>query len=159
MTAAGRRRSFGRAAITTYASNLVMAGLSLVNVLIMSRALGPAGRGEFVFLTTIAMLTSTLSSLGVEEATANIAGSEPHRRRSLAGNAALLSFAFGLLAIAILAVLMAVFPGVAGDSDPTLRWLALASIPMLIFLFYLQFLVRRTTGSQRRTWLRWSGRR
>ena len=146
MTAAGRRRSFGRAAITTYASNLVMAGLSLVNVLIMSRALGPAGRGEFVFLTTIAMLTSTLSSLGVEEATANIAGSEPHRRRSLAGNAALLSFAFGLLAIAILAVLMAVFPGVAGDSDPTLRWLALASIPMLIFLFYLQFLVRADYG-------------
>ena len=146
MKAAGRRPSFGRAALTTYATNLLMAALSLVNVLIMARALGPSGRGEFVFLTTIAMLTSTLSSLGVEEASANIAGREPHRRRALGGNAALLSFAFGLIAIAVLAILMAVFPGVAGDSDPTLRWLALASIPMLIFLFYLQFLVRADYG-------------
>ena len=124
VTAAGRRPSAGRAALTTYATNLLMAALSLVNVLIMARALGPSGRGEFVFLTTIAMLTSTLSSLGVEEASANIAGRQPHRRRALGGNAALLSFAFGLIAIAVLAILMAVFPGVAGDSDPTLRWRA-----------------------------------
>jgi O-antigen/teichoic acid export membrane protein len=145
-TAAGRRRSFGRAVVATYSTNLLVASLSLVNVLITSRVLGAAGRGEIVFLTTVAMLTSTLSSLGVEEATANIAGREPERRRALGANTVLLAFAFGVLAIAVLTGLIALFPSVAGGSDPTLRWLALASIPMLILLFYLQFLVRADYG-------------
>ena len=144
--AAGRQRSFSHAALTTYATTIVMAGLSLVNVLITARVLGPSGRGELVFLTTVAMLTSTLASLGVEEATANIAGIEPRRRRALGGNTVLLSFLFGLAAIGVLATLMAVFPSVAGDSDRLLLWLTLASIPMLILLFYLQFLVRADYG-------------
>jgi O-antigen/teichoic acid export membrane protein len=141
-----RPRSFGRAAAWTYGSNLGVAFLSLVNVLITSRILGASGRGEFVFLTTIAMLTSTLASFGVEEATANIAGTEPRRRRALGGNVVALALGFGLLAIGVLAILMAAFPAIAGGSDPTLRWLALASIPMLILLFYLQFLVRADYG-------------
>jgi O-antigen/teichoic acid export membrane protein len=140
--AAGRARSFNRAVAATYSTNLVVACLSLVNVLITARVLGASGRGELVFLTTIAMLTSTLSSLGVEEATANIAGTEPRRRRQLGANAVLLSLAFGIVAIAFLAALVALFPSVAGGSDPTLRWIAFSSIPMLILLFYLQFLVR-----------------
>jgi len=144
--AARRQRSFRHAALTTYATSLVMASLSLVNVFITSRVLGPSGRGELVFLTTIAMLTSTLASLGVEEATANIAGIEPGRRRALGGNTVLLSFVFGIAAIGVLAALMAVFPGVAGDSDRLLLWLTLGSIPMLILLFYLQFLVRADYG-------------
>jgi O-antigen/teichoic acid export membrane protein len=144
--AARRQRSFRHAALTTYATNLVMASLSLVNVFITSRVLGPSGRGELVFLTTIAMLTSTLASLGVEEATANIAGIAPRRRRALGGNSVLLSFAFGIAAIGVLATLMAVFPGVAGESDRVLLWLTLGSIPMLILLFYLQFLVRADYG-------------
>jgi O-antigen/teichoic acid export membrane protein len=144
--APARPRSLGRAAAWTYGANLGVAFFSLVNVLITSRVLGASGRGEFVFLTTIAMLTSTLASLGVEEATANIAGTEPRRRRALAGNVVALAFAFGLAAIGVLAVLMAAFPSLTGESDPTLRWLALASIPMLILLFYLQFLVRADYG-------------
>jgi O-antigen/teichoic acid export membrane protein len=144
--APGRQRSFQLAALATYGSSMTMAALSLLNVLITSRMLGASGRGEFVFLTTIAMLTATLASLGVEEATANIAGLEPHRRRALGGNTVLLSLAFGLASIGILAVSMAVFPSVAGGSDPVLRWLVLGSIPMLILLFYLQFLVRADYG-------------
>lgn len=141
-----RARSFSQAVLATYSTNLVVACLSLVNVLITSRVLGASGRGEIVFLTTVAMLTSTLSSLGVEEATANIAGTEPGRRRALGANTVLLSLGFGLVSIGILTALIAVFPSVAGGSDPTLRWLALASIPMLILLFYLQFLVRADYG-------------
>jgi O-antigen/teichoic acid export membrane protein len=140
--AADDTRSFGRAVAATYSTNLVVACLSLANVLVTARVLGASGRGELVFLTTVAMLTSTLSSLGVEEATANIAGTEPRRRRQLGANAVLLSFAFGLAAIAALSAVFAMFPSVAPGSDPTVRWLALGSIPMLILLFYLQFLVR-----------------
>jgi O-antigen/teichoic acid export membrane protein len=99
-----------------------------------------------VFLTTVAMLTSTLASLGVEEATANIAGMEPRRRRALGGNTVLLSFVFGVAAIGVLATLILVFPSMAGDSDRVLLWLTLGSIPMLILLFYLQFLVRADYG-------------
>jgi O-antigen/teichoic acid export membrane protein len=71
---------------------------------------------------------------------------EPRRRRALGGNTVLLSFVFGVAAIGVLATLILVFPSIAGDSDRVLLWLTLGSIPMLILLFYLQFLVRADYG-------------
>lgn len=140
------RRSFGTAAATTFGANVTAAFLSLANVLVTARVLGPTGRGEFVFLTTVAMLTSVLSSLGIEEATANLAGREPARRRSLGGNVVLLAVAFGTAAAFLVASLMSLFPSVAADSDPVKRGIVLAAIPLLILQFYLQFLVRADYG-------------
>lgn len=140
------RRSFRAAAVMTYGSNVTAAFLSLFNVLLTSRVLGATGRGELVFLTTVAMLSSALSSLGVEEATANLVGREPYHRRALGGNTILLALILGGAAIAVVGGLMAVFPSVAAHSDVTLRWVALGAIPILIFQFYLQFLVRADYG-------------
>jgi len=136
------RPSFVSATLQTYGTNLLVAALSLLNVLIVSRALGPTGRGEVVFLTAIAWFTSNLSTFGVQEAHANLAGAEPRLRRSLATNSVLLALAFGLLTEAILAALIWAFPAVAGDSDPQLRWLVFASLPVLILWVYLRFLVQ-----------------
>ena len=83
------RPSFARSAITTYGTNLAVALLSFVSVLITARALGAAGRGDIAFLTTIAFLTAQLSTLGVAQANANFAGTEagaqPRARGHLAG--------------------------------------------------------------------------
>jgi O-antigen/teichoic acid export membrane protein len=105
-----RRRTTASATLITYGTNLAVAILSLINVLIVARALGPARRGNVAFLTAIAMFTSNLASAGVEEANANLAAAEPGRRRALATNSLLLAIALGVLAGGIVIGLTALFP-------------------------------------------------
>ena len=141
-----RRPSFLAAALSTYATNVLVAVLSLVNVLIVARALGPEGRGDVALLMTIAYLTAQLASLGVQQANVNLAGRRPELRRSLASNSLVLSLAFGAAACGVVTVLVEVFPAAGGDADPTLRWVALASVAMLVLQAYLQSLVYADYG-------------
>jgi O-antigen/teichoic acid export membrane protein len=143
---ASARPSFTSAAVQTYGSNLAFAFLSFLNALIVSRALGPVGRGDVVFLTAIAWLTSHLATMGIQEANANLAGSEPRLRRALASNSVLFAAIFGTLIIVVLAVLIAVFPAIAGGSDPGLRWMTLSALPVFILSVYLRFLVQADYG-------------
>jgi O-antigen/teichoic acid export membrane protein len=144
--AAAQRPSFFAAAAFTYGTNIAVAVLSLVNVLVVARTLGPAGRGGVAFLTAIAWFTSNLATFGVQEANANFGGAEPESRRSLATNSVLLALLFGLGAAAFLVGLIALFPGVAGDSSSGLRWLTFASLPILVLGIYLRFLVQADYG-------------
>jgi O-antigen/teichoic acid export membrane protein len=134
------------AALFTYGTNVAVAVLSLGNVLVVSRVLGPVGRGDVAFLTAIAWLTANLATFGVQEANANIAGTDPHRRRSLATNSVVFSVLFGLLTIAALGALIAVFPAVAGNSDPVLRWLTFGCLPIIILGIYMRFLLQADYG-------------
>src|SRR5215212_6944201 len=102
MKAVERPATLTRAAAGTYAANAGVALLSLVNVLVMARTLGPAGRGEVAFLIAVSMLSGHLVSLSLQEANANIAASDPDVRGGLATNSVL--FALGLGALAALAV-------------------------------------------------------
>ena len=140
------RGSFLAAAVLTYGTNLTVAVLSLVNVLVVSRVLGPSGRGSVAFLTAIAYLTSNLSTFGVQEANANLAAAEPAQRRSLATNSFVLAIVFGVGAAVFLTVLIAVFPAVAGESSTGLRWLTFASLPVLVLGIYMRFLVQADYG-------------
>jgi O-antigen/teichoic acid export membrane protein len=131
---------FTSAALATFSAQLAAALLSFVSVLIVSRALGPSGRGDVAFLTTIAVLSSNVALLGVQEAHANFAAAEPQNRRALATNSLILSLLLGAACIALLAALVALFPALAREPW-TLLALALGSIPMLILQTYLQFFV------------------
>jgi O-antigen/teichoic acid export membrane protein len=137
-----RGNSLAHAAATTFSSGIFAAGLQFLNVLITSRQLGPEGRGSIAFLTTVAILGSQLASFGIEEATANIAGTEPERRRSLATNASFFALLFGGLAVLVLTVMILIFPAVGADSGAGELALVLGAIPVLLLQFYLQFLVR-----------------
>jgi len=140
------RPSFVSAVAATYLTNAFVAGLSLANVLITARALGPEGRGGLAFMTTMAMLTATLASLGVEEANGNLAGTQPGLRRALATNSVVIALVVGCSAAGLLLGLIEAFPSVGGDSTPALRWIAMAAIPILVLQVYLQFLVRADYG-------------
>jgi O-antigen/teichoic acid export membrane protein len=140
------RPSFVSAALLTYGTNLVVAFLSLINVLIVSRTLGPVGRGDVVFLTAIAWLVTNLSTVGVQEANANLAGAEPRLRRALAANSILFACLFGLVAAGSLTLLIALIPAVGGESELGLRTLTFASLPVLILAVYLRFLVQADYG-------------
>ncbi|MGH2763802.1 MAG: oligosaccharide flippase family protein [Thermoleophilaceae bacterium] len=124
----------------TYATYVAVALLSLVNVLVIARALGPTGRGDVAFLTTIGGLTTQMSLMGFEQAAMNFAGRDPRLTPALASTSLLLAGALGATAAGVVALLVALFPGVAGDADRTLLWVVLASLPLLIFGEYLRYL-------------------
>jgi O-antigen/teichoic acid export membrane protein len=136
------RPSFARSSLLTYSTNVLVALLSLVNVLIVARVLGPEGRGGVAFLMAIALLTSTLATLGVEQSMVNVASAQPSARRALAGNALILAVLLGGVGIAIVQGLIAAFPTVGADSSPELRWLALAAIPVLVLQTFLIVLLQ-----------------
>jgi O-antigen/teichoic acid export membrane protein len=138
----GPQPSAASATVITYGTNLTVAVLSLANVLIVSRALGPEGRGDVVFLAAMAFFTAMLASAGIEESNANFAASEPPLRRALATNSVVLALLLGVLAAGVVQGLIAAFPAVAGPSSSALRWLTLGFIPVLLLNLYLRWLVR-----------------
>lgn len=137
---------FARSAVLTYGTQVGAAFLSLLSVLIVARALGAEGRGSVAFLTAITFLTANLATFGLQEANANFAASDPRARRALATNSVLLSLLLGGAAIAALSGLIALVPAVAGESDPTLRWMAFAFIPAILLQIFLRFLVQADYG-------------
>jgi O-antigen/teichoic acid export membrane protein len=141
-TYAAVQPSFLSSLLLTYGTNIAVAVLSLVNVLIIARALGPGGRGEVALLTTIAYLTSQVGSFGVQLGIANEAVLVPAARPRLATNALASALVLGIAAAAVVALLIALFPGIGGSSSPTLRLVVLASIPVLIAGEYLELFVQ-----------------
>jgi O-antigen/teichoic acid export membrane protein len=131
-----------RAAAATYVANASAALLSLVSVLVVARALGPTGRGEVAFLIAVAMLTSHLVSLSLQEANANLAASHPELRPGLATNAVLFAVALGLVAAGAVSGLAEAVPALGGGIDRTLFWLALACVPVALLKQYLTLLVQ-----------------
>jgi O-antigen/teichoic acid export membrane protein len=132
-----RRSSFLAAAFGTYSSTVGASVLQLVNVLVVSRALGPSGRGEVALPIAIATLTEYAVTLGLQEAMSNLAAREPACRRSLATNALLLSFLTGALGAGAVAALVAAVPAAGGHGSRTLLWVALASIPAQVLALVL----------------------
>ena len=105
-----QRPSLHSSATFTFGRKLLVAFLSLLNVLIVARTLGPAGRGDVVFVTTLALILAQLASLSVQEANINIAAREPRLRRALGTNSLLLAVALGAFAVAFTTVLIELFP-------------------------------------------------
>jgi O-antigen/teichoic acid export membrane protein len=135
-----RRRSPVLNVIGTYGQQVAGAALGLVNVLIVSRALGPDGRGQVAFVLTMAMLVSQLSNLGVQTSVMNLGGRDRKLLPSLAGTSVALSLVLGAAAVGVVTLLIHFFPAVGGDVDPTTRWIALACVPVLILAYYLTML-------------------
>jgi O-antigen/teichoic acid export membrane protein len=146
MVEGARRPSFALAAVATYGTNVIVATLGLANVLVISWALGPEGRGEIAFLTTVAYLTASLATLGVEQSNANLGGSRPELRRALAGNSLAFAILVGGLAAAVVATLFVTLPGTAAGTTWTLRIVALCAIPVLMLYPFFDYLVRASYG-------------
>jgi O-antigen/teichoic acid export membrane protein len=140
------RKSFTATAAATFGTNVGVAVISLLNVLVTARILGPGGRGELALLTTIAILSSSLAAFGLYEANANIGAREPGKRGALAANSLVLALALGGAAAALVATLVVVFPALGGGTDPLLQALALAAIPVLILQSGLGTLIQSQYG-------------
>jgi O-antigen/teichoic acid export membrane protein len=100
-----------------------------VAVLILARALGPAGRGTVAFITVTALVVAHISGLGVGEATTVLAARSRRWRSVLLANA-LLFFTGSSVIAAALAVLGLLLSGVgpAGVDSPELVILGLGVV-------------------------------
>jgi O-antigen/teichoic acid export membrane protein/O-antigen ligase len=137
-----RPDSLIRAAVGSFGTNVLTAGLSLVQVLIVARVLGPSGRGQVAFLIAVATLTGQLASLGMQEANVNLAGAQPALRRSLATNSLIASLLLGTAGALVVAGLVHVFPAVGGHVPRPLLWITLATLPMFVAKWHLSFLLQ-----------------
>jgi O-antigen/teichoic acid export membrane protein len=139
---ARRRSSFARTAASTFGTNVAVALLSLVNVLIVARTIGATGRGEVAFLITVTTLSAFVGTLGIQESNSNLAGSHSELRPRLATNSILLAFTLGAIVALVVAVLVVPFPALGGEVRRTLLWMSLATVPIVILRSYLTYLVQ-----------------
>jgi O-antigen/teichoic acid export membrane protein len=131
-----------RSVLGTYGTNVAVSALSLANVVVISRVLGPSARGEVAFLITVATMTGQLACLSLQEANANIGASRARTRASLATNSLIMSVALGVAAAGVVAALVWLVPAVGGPVPVTLLALALAVVPAVIAKNYLSFLLQ-----------------
>jgi O-antigen/teichoic acid export membrane protein len=139
---ADRRPALTRSALGTYAAQIAISVLSLVNVFIVARTLGPAGRGEVAFLVAVAYLTSQFASLGVQYAHSNLAASRPELRSTLAANAAVFAAVFGGASAVLLILAFRVIPDLGADINFGLLVITASVVPFLILGQYLYLLVQ-----------------
>jgi O-antigen/teichoic acid export membrane protein len=126
----------------TFATNFGAAVLSLCNVLVVAWSLGASGRGEVAFLIAVSTLTTWISSIGIQEANANIGGRRGETLPRLATNSLLWALALGLAGALVVIGLVAVMPSVGGPVGPWLLALTLLFVPCGLLKLYLQFLLQ-----------------
>lgn len=113
-----------------------------VAVLLLARALSPAGRGTIAFITVTALVTGRVASFGLSEATKVFAAKRPGARAALLTNA-VVATAVGVLAVAALVCGgLALSPGArpAGVGGPELALLGLGALASAIGVVGFSFL-------------------
>lgn len=101
-----------------------------VAVLIVARALGPAGRGTVAFITVAALVVAHMSGLGVGEATIVLSARDPGRRPVLLANALAFFLGSGFTAatLAFLGLaLSGIEPAGVGTPELVILWLGIVS--------------------------------
>ena len=132
----GKREAAARTwdPLATGSANLFWAKIGgnggyFVAVLIVARALGPAGRGTVAFITVTALVVAHMAGFGVGEATIVLSARDPGRRPVLLANALAFFLGSGLTA-ATLAFLGLALSGIepAGVGTPELVILSLGIV-------------------------------
>src|SRR5262245_19032014 len=104
--------------------------MGMANVLIISRGLGPTGRGDVAFLMTVAVLSGYLTSLSVHEAGANFSLRGAGVRAALGTNSVILAVVLGAVASGLAILALAYLPFFSKSVPPQQLALALACIPL-----------------------------
>ena len=135
-------RTLVGAAAATFATSGATVGFSLLNVLILARALGPTGRGEVAFVIAVWALAAGLATLSLEEANANLGGRHPERRASLATNSVLAALALGVSGALVVGLGLTLVPAARGEVDLGLLLLGLSALPTALLGQSLRYLLQ-----------------
>ncbi len=114
------RRPVGAAAASTYGAHLIVASISFLTVLLVSRSLGAEGRGDFVLVTTIVIFAAILASFSIQSGIANIGALGSVAPRTLVSTTLLGVAGLGAIGMASVVALALFVPGVTGGVAPLL---------------------------------------
>jgi O-antigen/teichoic acid export membrane protein len=105
-----------------------------VGVLLLARALTPAGRGTVAFITVTALVTARIASFGLTEATKVFAAKRPSARAELLSTAVVAIAVGAATAAALVCGALALIPGArpAGVGRPELALLGLGALATAI---------------------------
>jgi len=124
----------------TYLTRVSVMGLALFATVIVSRLLGPEGRGYYAVAVATGALGVQFATVGMHTANSYFAAKEPQSLPHLMGNTLLLSFAVGSAVILLLAGLLHVWPRLL-DLHGALLVFALLWIPIGLAYMLLQSLL------------------
>lgn len=137
--------TLGSNILTTLAARIGTLGLALVSSIILTRWLGPDGRGVFTLVLLLPGLVTSLGMLGFDQANTVYAGLKPEKRSALFWHSVLIAFGAGTpLAMAAIAFVAAGAPGfgqVARDSL-WLYALPLSIIPIRLLVEHASAILR-----------------
>ncbi|MGH3388120.1 MAG: polysaccharide biosynthesis C-terminal domain-containing protein [Actinomadura sp.] len=149
-TVSGRARQVVHT-LATYAATRVLLG-GLIGVII-SRVLGPEGRGDYALVLAIATIAGAVGRLSIEHAHVSLWSTVPDRA-AIAANSLLLGPALGILAaLAILAAPAALGPEVLPVPSLGVLAVALATVPCTTTGLYLTGVLLLRGQVQ---WVNWS---
>jgi len=131
-----------RGASITFAARVAALLLGIAGSVIVARALGPAGRGQYTLIILIPTLLQITGGLGLDQAIVYLVARNRDDARSIAVTLASASSGLGLLLIALYAVISLLPPYIGylrtAQVDPTLVWILVALLPVTLVALCLQ---------------------
>lgn len=123
-------RAFG-----TAGARLLILALGAITSVVISRTLGPSGRGAYYVVITVATTAMTLGQLSIEHAHVYL-WSQRASRRSLAANAVVLAGANGIVVAGVAWIAVQAARGTVPDGDQDALVAALVGVPLGLLVVY-----------------------
>ena len=130
--AASRGPIILRASIGALASQALGMVCGLVSGILISRGLGPEGRGAYVLPVTVAMVVGNLCHLSLEHANVYLAGGRRRPLRDLLGNASSLALVLGPVGLLLTILALRQWPELLAGSPAGAAFLVAATVPLAI---------------------------
>ncbi len=125
-----------RGASITFAARVAALLLGIASSVIVARALGPAGRGQYTLIILIPTFLQISGGLGLDQAIVYLVARNRNEARSIAFTLASVSAGLGLLLIAAYAALSRLPPYMgylrAAEVDPPLVWILVILLPVTL---------------------------
>ena len=134
------RSDFLRQVAETFGTRVFLIAIGVVSSVLVTRALGPEGRGLFAVAGALAALGVQFGNLGLHASNTYVMAREPRLLPVLVGNTLLVSVGLGAVGAGLGWVLFAAWPAMAPVLG-TLLFLALLSVPLGLGYLLLQNLL------------------
>ncbi len=147
------RSKFWQSVIETYLTRIILIGIGFGTTVIVSRVLGPSGRGLFAVAVAVTFIGIQFGNLGLHASNTYYVAKDRALLPVLIGNALVVSFGIGGLAALVTWLLDAIWPNLV-PLEGTMLLLAIGCIPFGLAVMLLQNLllgidqVRSYNGSE-----------
>jgi O-antigen/teichoic acid export membrane protein len=131
---------FARKVVETFGTRLLLIGIGLITGVIVTRTLGPEGRGLYAAATAIGAIGVQFGNLGLHASNTYYVAQERTLLPKLLGNSLLVSFGWGGLAILGAWLIFSLWPALAPVQGALLAF-ALMVIPFNLAYLFLQNLL------------------